>query len=63
MTCTGCETHIKRELGQVAGVIDVEVSYETSEAVIYTSEPTLQTKDLLQAVKKAGYTASLKKQS
>lgn len=56
MTCEGCAVHLQGALADVAGVLDVRVSYEDSAAAISfdTSAPPSET-DLTNAVERAGY--------
>ncbi|MCH7791485.1 MAG: cation transporter [Planctomycetes bacterium] len=58
MTCQACAVHLRSALADVAGVLDVRVSYEDSAAAISfeTSAPPSET-DLTNAVERAGYKA------
>lgn len=60
MTCESCAPGVRRELRDVPGVIDAAVSYERKTAEVRVREerpPRLAV--LLEAVKRAGYSAAL----
>jgi len=56
MTCSHCEHAVSSEVGQIAGVDNVEVSAATGRLVITSSEPVAD-EQVLAAVHEAGYTA------
>ncbi len=55
MTCGHCESSVREEVGEVAGVESVDVSAATGTLVVTTSGP-VDTK-ILDAVEEAGYSA------
>lgn len=56
MTCGHCESSVRDEVGEVAGVDSVDVSAATGTLVVTTSEPVDDAK-ILDAVEEAGYSA------
>jgi copper chaperone len=56
MTCSHCEHAVSGEVGQIAGVDNVEVSAATGRLVITSSEPVAD-EQVLAAVDEAGYAA------
>lgn len=54
MTCGHCVSSVKEELGEVAGVTDVDVVLETG-AVTVTSDRELGRAEVVAAVTEAGY--------
>ncbi len=58
MTCDGCAAHVKQALEAVSGVTAVSVSYPDASASLVFDD-SLRTEDLIAAVAKAGYSASL----
>lgn len=60
MTCDGCAVAVEKALLQVPGVVGAYVSYEEGRAVVtLDSIVPASTEDLIAAVNKSGYTASL----
>ncbi len=57
MTCGHCETHVREEVEQIAGVTGIEVSAQSGKLVI-TSDAELSDADVLAAVDEAGYEAA-----
>ncbi|MFC0675342.1 heavy-metal-associated domain-containing protein [Brachybacterium hainanense] len=57
MTCGHCESAVREEVGQLAGVTGIEVSAATG-ALRVTSEPPLDDAEVIAAVDEAGYAAS-----
>ena len=57
MTCGSCERHIKKELDQVAGYRDAQVSLSEGKVRIEYEPESATPDDLLQAVLRAGYPA------
>lgn len=57
MTCGHCEQAVSREVGQVPGVTDVEVSASTGRLAV-TSTDVVTDEQVLAAVDEAGYTAA-----
>jgi copper chaperone CopZ len=55
MTCTGCEEHVKLEIGKLSGITGLEVSYEKSNAVVTFDESKTGIEDVKSAVEKTGY--------
>ena len=56
MTCRHCETSVREEVGEVAGVETVEVSAQTGELIVESSAP-IDDGRILAAVGEAGYSA------
>jgi copper chaperone CopZ len=57
MTCGHCEAAVRQEVGQLAGVEDIQVSAATGRLVI-ASTGALADADVLAAVDEAGYSAT-----
>ena len=60
MACADCEAKVKAALSKLKGVKAVQVSYKKNEAVVEYDPGAVTPKQILQAVKKAGYEAKLK---
>lgn len=56
MTCGHCEASVREEVGEIAGVTDIEVSAETGRLVV-TGQDGIEDQQVLAAVQEAGYTA------
>lgn len=56
MTCGHCEMSVREEVGELAGVTDIQVSAQTGRLVV-TSEVPLDDAQVLTAVQEAGYSA------
>ena len=56
MTCGHCEMSIREEVGEVAGVTDIQVSAQTGKLVVTGNGP-IDDAEILQAVDEAGYSA------
>ena len=56
MTCGHCEMSVREEVGEVAGVEEVEVSAQTGKLVV-SSSGEIDDAKVLAAVEEAGYTA------
>ena len=56
MTCGHCEASVREEVGEIAGVTDIEVSAETGRLVV-TGQDGVEDQQVLAAVQEAGYTA------
>ncbi|CDO08120.1 copper chaperone [Mycolicibacterium cosmeticum] len=56
MTCGHCEVSVREEVGEVAGVQDVEVSAATG-TLIVTYSGSVDDAQILRAVDEAGYSA------
>ncbi|KRC32285.1 heavy-metal-associated domain-containing protein [Oerskovia enterophila] len=56
MTCGHCELSIREEVGQVAGVEDIQVSAQTGRLVVTGPQP-VDDAQVLAAVEEAGYSA------
>jgi Cu+-exporting ATPase len=61
MTCASCVARVERTLGRVAGVREVSVNLATETAHLETSADT-RLSDLIEAVDRAGYSATLRGQ-
>jgi mercuric ion binding protein len=60
MTCAACPITIKKALLRVDGVQKVEVSYEKKEAVVTFDDAKTTAAALMEATKRAGFTATEK---
>ncbi len=56
MTCGHCEMSIREEVGQIAGIADIEVSANAGKLLVTASEP-VDDAAVLAAVDEAGYSA------
>lgn len=56
MTCGHCEMSIREEVGQLAGVEDIQVSAQTGRLVV-TGSDAVDDAQVLAAVEEAGYSA------
>ena len=56
MTCGHCEMSIREEVGEVAGVTDIQVSAQTGKLVVTGNGP-IDDAEIQQAVDEAGYSA------
>ncbi|MEJ6489032.1 heavy-metal-associated domain-containing protein [Leucobacter sp. USCH14] len=57
MTCGHCEMSVREEVGEVAGVADVQVSAQTGRLVV-TGDGEIDDAQILAAVEEAGYQAA-----
>lgn len=60
MTCDGCAIRVKKALSSVKEVKDASVSYSAKEARVRIAKPTAAQKQLVEAVKKAGFKAQVR---
>ncbi|WGW11189.1 heavy metal-associated domain-containing protein [Saxibacter everestensis] len=56
MTCGHCEMSIREEVGEIAGVQDIQVSAQTGRLVV-TGSDSVEDSQILTAVTEAGYSA------
>lgn len=56
MTCGHCETSVREEVSEVAGVETLEVSAQTGKLVV-TGSDAIEDAQVLAAVEEAGYSA------
>ena len=56
MTCGHCEMSVREEVGQIAGVEDIQVSAQSGTLVV-TGADAISDADVLAAVGEAGYSA------
>ena len=56
MTCGHCEMSVREEVGEIAGVEDLQVSAQTGKLVVTSSGPVTD-EDVIAAVAEAGYAA------
>jgi copper chaperone len=56
MTCGHCEASVREEVGEIAGVVQVDVSATTGRLVVTSTQP-LDEAAVLTAVEEAGYEA------
>lgn len=59
MTCAACQANITRNVGKLDGVSEVNVSLLANQMTVSYEEETLSDQDIIQAVTKIGYGASL----
>ena len=59
LNCPSCVPKIERKLQQLEGVADAEVHFSTGRIVVAHDPQQASTKDLVDAVGKAGYTAKV----
>ncbi|WP_424936921.1 MULTISPECIES: heavy-metal-associated domain-containing protein [Bacteria] len=57
MTCGHCEMSVRREVGQIAGVEDIQVSAATGRLVV-SANAEIDDAAVLAAVDEAGYSAA-----
>lgn len=57
MTCGHCEMSVREEVGQIAGVDDIQVSAKNG-TLLVTSTDAVDDAAVLAAVKEAGYSAA-----
>ena len=57
MTCGHCEISVREEVGQLAGVQDIQVSAATGRLIVTATE-SIEDADVLAAVDEAGYSAA-----
>ena len=55
MTCSGCEEHVKLEIGKLSGISGLEVSYEKANAVVTFDESKTNIDEVKAAVDNTGY--------
>lgn len=60
MTCSGCASAIQSALKQVPGVLKADVSFDKNEAYVEYRKGKTTPEELVKAVEKAGYKASIK---
>lgn len=63
MTCSACSSHVEKSCGKLPGIESVSVNLLTETMDIAYDESCLQEKDIVDAVEKAGYGASLMTQA
>ncbi len=59
MTCTNCSSHVEKSVAKVEGVSNVNVNLMNSSMVVEYDENKTNSKDIIDAVVSAGYTATL----
>ena len=57
MTCGHCEMAVREEVGQIAGIEDIQVSAQTGKLIVKTAHP-VDDAVVLAAVDEAGYSAA-----
>ncbi|WP_456462008.1 mercuric transport protein MerTP [Reichenbachiella sp.] len=55
MTCTGCEEHVKVEIGKLEGISTLEVSYEQANAVVTFDKSLTDINQVKAAINNTGY--------
>lgn len=56
MTCGHCEMSVREEVGEIAGIEEIEVSAQTGKLVVSSTEA-IDDAAVLAAVEEAGYSA------
>ncbi len=59
MTCGGCEVAVRRLVGKLDGVDDVEASHQEGSAVVTYEPDKVTPEDIIVAIAQLGYTAEL----
>jgi copper ion binding protein len=60
MSCQGCVDHISKTLGSMAGVCAIDVNLKKASATVVFHGDKVKTDDMIAAINKAGYVASMK---
>jgi copper ion binding protein len=60
MTCQGCVDHVTKTLGTFDGVCAVDVNLKKASATVVFHNDKVKTDDMVAAINKAGYVASMK---
>ncbi|MEE8410509.1 MAG: heavy metal translocating P-type ATPase [Myxococcota bacterium] len=60
MTCAACAARIEKVLGRLPGVVDARVNFADESATVETQRGILAAADLVVAIEKAGYTATVR---
>jgi copper chaperone CopZ len=55
MTCSGCEHHVKTEIGKLKGIAEVVVSYEKGNAIVRFDNKQTSIKEIEKAINSTGY--------
>lgn len=55
MTCTGCESAIKKSVKKLNGVKDVQADYKTGEGTVKFDKNKVNIDDIIQSIEKLGY--------
>lgn len=61
MTCSACPLTVRAALSKIAGVSDVQASYETKEAVVTFDDSKTTVEALSEATANAGYPSTVKR--
>tara|TARA_R110000868_G_scaffold203489_3_gene451345 strand:+ start:1396 stop:2034 length:639 start_codon:yes stop_codon:yes gene_type:complete len=56
MTCAGCEAHVKSEIGKLAGIEAIKVSYDKEHALVKYDSLKVNKNQIVEAINKTGYT-------
>lgn len=59
MTCSACSAHVEKSVNQLCGIENVNVNLLQNSMIVEYDETALQTEDIIQAVQKGGYGASV----
>lgn len=57
MTCGHCEMSVREEVGEIAGVTNIDVSAQTGKLIV-TGEGDIKDAQVIAAVEEAGYQAA-----
>jgi copper chaperone len=60
VTCGGCLVPIREQLTALKGIKEIKSGEDVTEVVVVFTDKALEDKVLIEAIKKAGYTASVK---
>ncbi len=60
MTCTNCEKHIERDLKEVQGINQVQVSFLKGDALVFYDAQKVTIEQILKTIEEAGYSATTK---
>lgn len=58
MTCGNCESHVREEVEQIAGVTEIDVSAADGRLTVTAAEGAVDDAAVFAAVDEAGYTAT-----
>ncbi len=55
MTCTGCESAIKKSVKKLNGIKDIEPDYKTGKGTVKFDEKQVNINDIIKSIEKLGY--------
>ncbi len=62
MTCASCVNHIEKDVGKMTGVQSIQVNFATNKAEVLFDDKKLSVEEIIQQIKKTGYTAKLEEE-